>query len=142
MKFLIPAIFLVLLFFLSLNFLNKKENSTVNETENQTQLKIFTDKESYKQGEEIRVNVSFFSSQDLSNVEIKVSGIKSRYGDYISLNKIVDLKKGENIFEFSSRAPYCSTCTGVSPGEHELNAYVIYNSTTLASTSKNIIIES
>ncbi len=89
----------------------------------------------------MRISISFLSPQDFSNAEIKVSGIESRYSDYISINKIVNLKKGENSFEFSYIAPYCSVCTGISPGKHELKAYVIYKNTTLAS-SKTIIIES
>jgi hypothetical protein len=116
-------------------------NQTVNKKQAENELKIFTDKESYKQGEEIRINVSFFSSQELENVQIKVSGIKGRYGDYISLEKTLNLKKGENLIEFLSRAPYCSSCTGISPGVHEVTAKIIFNNTVLAYASKSIIIE-
>ena len=140
MKILASIALLLLLIFFSVYFLNK--NPSNQEVGEENKLEIFTDKESYKQGEEIKINVSFFSSQDLLNVEIKVSGIKTRYGDYLSLDKIANLKKGENIIEFSSRAPYCSACTGVSPGEHEITSKVIYNDTVLASASKTIRIES
>jgi hypothetical protein len=137
-------VLLVAFLFFSIYFLNRNEfffNQTINEKQADNELKIFTDKESYKQGEEIRINVSFFSSQELEGVQVKVSGIKGRYGDYISLEKTLNLKKGENVIEFLSRAPYCSSCTGVSPGNHEITAKIIFNDTVLASVSKSITIE-
>ncbi|MFH8109033.1 MAG: hypothetical protein QXO95_00600 [Candidatus Aenigmatarchaeota archaeon] len=133
----------ILLFFVSLfllvYFLKPEENLT---EKFENKLEIFTDKEAYTQGEEIKVNVSFFSSKDLEDVEIKVFGIKGRYGDYISSNKVVNLRKGENLFDFYFRAPYCSACTGIAPGEHEINVQLVYNNTLLASVSKKIRIES
>ena len=118
---------------------NKTLIKEVEESENRVE--IFTNKESYRQGEEIYIKISFFSKADLEKSEIKVSGIKARYGNYISLSKVVDIKKGENIIEFSSRAPYCSSCTGVNPGLHEIEAQIFYNNTLIASASKNITIE-
>ncbi len=144
MKIWVPVVLLITLLFFSIYFLNKNEilfNQTTNEEKAENELKIFTDKEIYKQGEEIRINVSFFSPQELESVQIKVSGIKARYGDYISLEKTLNLKKGENVIEFLSRVPYCSSCTGVSPGEHEIKVEIIFNDTVLASASKNITIE-
>lgn len=139
MKILLIVFLLFVSSFLLAYFLRPEENLT---KQFENKLEIFTDKETYTQGEEIRVNVSFFSSQELENVEVKIFGIKGRYGNYISSSKSVDLKKGENLFDFYFRAPYCSTCTGVSPGEHKISAQLIYNDTILASTSTKIKIES
>ncbi|MEM5790603.1 MAG: hypothetical protein QXP77_00955 [Candidatus Aenigmatarchaeota archaeon] len=144
MKFLLK-IALTFTFLLILGFFIKSSKNEVGmefEGEIENQIEIFINKESYREGEEIYINVSFFSSGNLKNAEVKLEGIKSRFGNYLSLSKTIDLKKGKNVIEFYYRAPYCNVCTGVNPGEHEITAQVIYNNATLASASKNIIIGS
>jgi len=53
---------------LFLYFFNLNENEV---KEQKNELKILTDKESYKEGEEIRMSVLFSCSQEFENVKVK-----------------------------------------------------------------------
>jgi len=111
-------------------------------TSKEVKVNLTTNKESYKQGERIFLNVSVFSQGQLENVTIVVSGIETRFGrNYINLEENTDLNQGENLIKFSFTMPYCSTCSGVSAGKHEILVKVIYGNETIGSSSKIIEIK-
>jgi len=113
-----------------------------NNTSKEVKVNLTTNKESYKQGEKVFLNVSVFSQGQLENVTIVVSGIETRFGrNYIALEKNVNLNQGENLIKFSFNMPYCSACSGVSTGKHEISVKVIYENETIGSNSKTIEIK-
>jgi len=99
-----------------------------------------TDKDRYLEGDSIEMVLVVYSPTDVK-AYVNVSGIKSRYGYYISVGKNVSLKAGENTLIFSSHAPYCSSCTGIDPGKHIIAVSVIQEDKVVASAAKEINIE-
>lgn len=115
-------------------------NQNISLEENQSELKIVsftTDKDSYLEGDSIEMVLVVYSPSN-KEAYVNVSGIKSRYGYYISIGRNVNLTAGENALRFSSRAPYCSSCTGVDPGKHTIIASIIQNDKIVAIASKDI----
>jgi hypothetical protein len=118
-------------------------NQNISLEENQSESKIVsftTDKDSYLEGDSIEMVLVVYSPSN-KEAYVNVSGIKSRYGYYISIGRNVNLTTGENALRFSSRVPYCSSCTGVDPGKHTIIASIIQNDKTVATASKDIKIE-
>lgn len=100
---------------------------------------IWLDKEEYKGGEPISIKILVYSSDDLKDAEVSLTGLTSKYNrNYIDMKKRIDLKSGLNIVEFSSKLPYCSACAGIPPGSYELEAGVSLKNVTLASSSTTL----
>lgn len=133
--FFLGLVILILLVFL----VQKQEEAVLKNTSREIQVSLSIDEESYQQGEKVSLNVSVFSQGQLENVSIVLSGIQTRFGrDYINLEKTINLKPGENLVEFSFNMPYCSSCSGVSPGKHEILVKVVYGNETIGLANKTI----
>jgi len=101
-----------------------------------------TNKESYKEREEMKIRLLIYSNTEITNVEVKVEGIKNiRNSNYLSLRKILNLSAGENEVNFSAWMPSCNACTGIPLGVHQLNASVWHEGKVLSYATKNIWIE-
>ncbi len=100
-------------------------------------ISLSTDKELYHSGEKIHLNCDFLSDQPIENADLKFYGI---YSTKYRLNKkmIINISEGENSFSLEYHAPSCYGCTGIKPGTYKVNADIIYNSKTIANSSKNI----
>ncbi len=86
---------------------------------------LSTDKDVYHLGENMEIALSVYSPENVSNVLIKVSGLKGRHGiDLISFSREANLTSGENKMSFSSRIPSCGCA--VSYGNYFINASVAY----------------
>ena len=118
-------------------------NQSISPEENRSGSKIVsftTDKDSYLEGDAIEMVLVVYSPSD-KEAYANVSGIKSRYGYYISIGRNVNLTAGENTLRFSSRAPYCSSCTGIDPGKHTIIASIIQDDKVVVTATKDINIE-
>jgi len=111
------------------------------ENKGEMSVSLSTDKDSYKEGDPIEVSVFVYSTTS-AEVVVNVSGITSRFGhNYISLEKNASLKPGRNEINFSSRAPYCSSCAGIYPGTYSIAVSILKESEIIATATKNISIE-
>ncbi|UCD07302.1 MAG: hypothetical protein JSW41_05785 [Candidatus Aenigmatarchaeota archaeon] len=102
-------------------------------------MSILTDTETYHSGEFMEARVSTACDKDLDSVIVKIYGIKDRFGKYnINEEKIVQINSPGNETVFLVRMPRCYGCAGISPGEYEVTAELIYNNIVVGNTSKTI----
>ncbi len=94
-----------------------------------------TDKDVYSAKEEMAVFLSIYSPEYISNVSIKVSGVKSTKGVYyVSYSSKQNLTAGENNITFTKKLPSCSKCAGISQGTYVIDASVTYDDEVVAAT--------
>jgi hypothetical protein len=79
-----------------------------------------------------RENISFFikieSTENINGIVIDIKGVKSSNHYYIRNSEVVNLKKGKNKFEFSTKTPSCTSgCFGVNPGTYKINIELLLN---------------
>ena len=79
---------------------------------------LSTDKDIYHLGENMEIVLSVYSPENVSNVLIKVSGLRGRHGsNLVSFSRDANLSAGENKVVFSYRIPSCGCA--VSYGKRE-----------------------
>ncbi|HUV80710.1 MAG TPA: rhodanese-like domain-containing protein [Candidatus Bathyarchaeia archaeon] len=94
-----------------------------------------TDKDVYSAKEEMTVYLSVYSPENISNVLIKVSGVKSKKGVYyVSYLSDHNLTAGENNVSFNKTLPSCSSCAGISQGTYVIDATVTYDDEVVTAT--------
>lgn len=88
---------------------------------------LSTDKDVYHEKEEMDIFLSVYAPEDISDVEIVISGVKSKRGVYfVSLSNKTDLKAGDNEMAFTKKLPSCSRCAGVGLGTYAINASIVH----------------
>jgi len=94
-----------------------------------------TDKDVYTAREEMAVFLSVYSPENISDVFIKVSGVKSTKGVYyVSYSSEQNLTAGENNITFTKKLPSCSRCAGIDQGTYFINASVTYDDEVVTAT--------
>ena len=89
---------------------------------------LSTDKDIYHSNENVEIVLAVYSPDDISDVLIKISGVKSRKGVYfVSLSNNTNLIAGENKITFTQKLPACSGCVGISTGTYFINVSVAYD---------------
>lgn len=102
-----------------------------------------TDKDVYSARENMSVFLSVYSLEDVSNVRIEVSGVKSTKGVYyISFSNETNLIAGLNNVTFNRTLPSCSKCAGIAEGTYIINASVTYGGEEVATAAHSIAITS
>ena len=88
---------------------------------------LSTDKDVYQEKEEMDIFLSVYAPEDITDVVIGISGVKSKKGVYsVSLSEKRDLKAGENEMTFTKKLPSCSRCVGIGLGTYAINASVVH----------------
>ncbi|PXF51710.1 MAG: hypothetical protein C4B55_04975 [Candidatus Methanophagaceae archaeon] len=100
---------------------------TVAGTDNAVKIVAFTtDKEVYCARETVKVVLTVYSSENVSDALIEVAGVRSKRGvNYISYSNKTNLTAGENTVTFSRTLPSCSKCAGIYEGTYFINASVV-----------------
>ncbi len=94
-----------------------------------------TDKDVYTEKEEMTIFLSVYSPEDISDVSIKVSGVKSKKGVYyVSYSSEQNLTAGDNNVSFNKTLPSCSSCAGISQGTYVIDASVTYDDEVVTAT--------
>jgi len=87
---------------------------------------LSTDKDIYHLSENMEIVLSVYSPENVSNVLIKVSGLRGRHGsNLVSFSRDANLSAGENKVVFSYRIPSCGCA--VSYGSHFINASIVHD---------------
>jgi PGF-CTERM protein len=90
-------------------------------------IELSTDKDLYSAREEVDIFLSIFTPENLSTVEVKVTGVKSSKGVYyVTYSSKTELQAGENNITFTKTLPSCSKCAGISQGTYFIDASVTY----------------
>jgi PGF-CTERM protein len=88
-------------------------------------IELSTDKDLYSAREEVDIFLSIFTPENLSTVEVKVTGVKSSKGVYyVTYSSKTELQAGENNITFTKTLPSCSKCAGISQGTYFIDASV------------------
>lgn len=86
---------------------------------------LSTNKDIYSAREEMAILLSIYTPDNLSTVEVKVTGVKSSKGVYyVSYSSRTELNAGVNNITFTKTLPSCSKCAGISQGTYFLDASV------------------
>ena len=94
-----------------------------------------TDKDIYSAKEEMKVFLSVYSPENISNALIKVSGVKSSKGvTYVTYSNALNLTAGETSVTFTKKLPSCSRCAGISQGTYKIDASVTYGDEVVTAT--------
>jgi hypothetical protein len=102
-------------------------------------MSMLTDTETYHSGEYMEVRVSAACSEDLGSAIIKVYGIKDGAGRYrVNQEKIVEMSPPGNETVFLFEMPVCYGCAGISPGEYEIMAELLYSGEVIGNASKTV----
>ena len=89
---------------------------------------LSTDKDVYQEKEEMDIFLSVYAPEEISDVVIGISGVKSKKGVYfVSLSNKTDLKAGDNEMTFTKKLPSCSRCAGIDLGTYTLNASIVHD---------------
>lgn len=96
---------------------------------------LSTDKDIYHSNEEMGIVLSVYSPENISDVLIKVSGVKSKKGVYyVSYSSKQNLIAGENNIAFNKTLPSCPKCAGISQGTYVIDASVTYDDEVVTAT--------
>ena len=94
-----------------------------------------TDKDIYSAKEEMTVFLSVYSSENISNALIEVSGVKSSKGvTYVTYSNALNLTAGDTTIQFTKKLPSCSRCAGISEGTYEISASVTHGDEVVRAT--------
>jgi PGF-CTERM protein len=94
-----------------------------------------TDKDVYQAKEDMTIFLSVYSPENISNVLIRVLGVKSNKGiDYVNFVGETDLIAGENKMTFTKTLPSCSRCAGIEQGTYVINISVAYDEEVVEAT--------
>ena len=89
---------------------------------------LSTDKDVYQEKEEMDIFLSVYAPEEISDVVIGISGVKSKKGVYfVSLSNKTDLKAGDNEMTFTKKLPSCSRCAGIGLGTYALKASIVHD---------------
>lgn len=109
---------------------NKYSDSSYQKEKIITSISAATDKNLYHSGEQIKLNLSVESEDNIESANLYIYGIKDRYNEYsIFETKNINLKEDNNNFEYSLELPYCNSCSGVEEGEHTIYIKIIDDQT-------------
>jgi len=101
-------------------------------------INISTDKELYKSKEIANITVTMESSYELNNATLKLYGIHARGKYYLNTANVVNLTSGINVKNIMYNLPSCTGCAGISPGAYAIYAEIMYNSSVISNSTKNI----
>ncbi len=92
------------------------------------------DKSLYYSNERITLAITLMSNQDLSGIVVRASGIESRWGDrYVDLTKTIQVTKNQPTnFNFIAMLPACSSCSGIVPGDYNIDVTAMHEEKILA----------
>ncbi len=113
---------------------NGPVNAAVEEHDLQI-VELSTGKDLYSAREEMDILLSIYAPENLSTVEIKITGVRSKKGIYyVSYSVKKELQTGVNNFSFTKKLPSCSACAGISQGTYFLDASVTAGDEVLTAT--------
>lgn len=117
----------------------KEENTVVNkkysepsyqEEQISTSISAAIDKNLYRSGEKIKLNLAVESEKNMDDANLYIYGIKDSHNEYSTYeNKKINLKEGNNNFEYSIELPYCNSCSGVKEGDYPIYIKIINDQT-------------
>jgi rhodanese-related sulfurtransferase len=88
-------------------------------------LSFSTDKDVYRSNEEMTIHLSVYSPEEMNNVLIKVSGVKSTKGIYhVAFSNETNFNAGENKLTLTKQLPSCFGCNRIQPGTHFITASI------------------
>jgi len=109
---------------------NKYSDPSYQKEQISTSISAAIDKNLYHSGEQIKLNLSVESEENADNADLYIYGIKDSHDEYsIYENKKINLKKGNNNFEYSLELPYCNSCSGVKEGDYPIYIKIIKDQT-------------
>lgn len=116
---------------------NDNINSSAREEEFVFSLEAKTDKKIYYSGEQIRLEITLLSSQNLENITVSAQGIVSQYGHiYFDKSQNINLVKNQpQKISFISVLPVCSSCSGVNPGDYAIEITAVSGRESLKTSS-------
>lgn len=101
---------------------------------------LSTDKDVYHEQEEMDIFLSVYAPEDLNDLVIGISGVKSKKGVYfVSLSNKTDLKEGENEMTFTKKLPSCSRCAGIGLGTYAINASIVHGDEVVNATHSIVL---
>jgi PGF-CTERM protein len=99
-----------------------------------------TDKDVYHEKEKMDIFLAVYAPEDISDVVIGISGVKSKKGVYfVSLSEKTDLKAGDNEMTFTKELPSCSRCAGIGLGTYAINASIIHGDEVVNATHSIVL---
>ena len=82
-------------------------------------LSFSTDKDVYSSNEEMILFLSVYSPEEMNDVLLKVTGVKSTKGIYhVAFSNETNLTAGENKLSWTQQLPSCFGCNRIQPGTH------------------------
>gem|GEM_PF-3009325 len=88
-------------------------------------MSLSTDKDAYGEGDNVMLTINVSAPEAINNATIKFFGIKNKIGGWtVKRTEIMTLAQGPNSIETKTNMPYCSKCSGVTPGNHSIWAAV------------------
>jgi len=98
-----------------------------------------TDKVVYGPGEEMRVTVSVNARREIQAAYIWIYGLENAWNArYLNRKYPATLKEGENEFNSTFILPDCSSCSGISYGEHSFDVIVLADGIVLKTATTRI----
>lgn len=89
-------------------------------------LTISSNKNIYKEGDNLELSIELSSNRDIDPLNIKAKGISNEWDHYyFDKTKQVSVEKNDpETINISSTIPSCSSCTGIKPGSHHIEVSV------------------
>ncbi|MBD3359619.1 MAG: hypothetical protein GF365_02840 [Candidatus Buchananbacteria bacterium] len=89
-------------------------------------IQLKTDQEIYHSREKISLTVEILSDQNLNDVIITAQGITNSVNrSYFNQSKIINLQKNSRQqIKFSQILPNCNSCSGLRPGNYNINVSI------------------
>ena len=94
-------------------------------------VEVFTDKERYTSGEEVKIQVIAYSNRPL-NATLRLEGIQGK----IKVEKKIKLDSGINQFSFSFKLPKCNVCGGIKPGTKKIKCEILWDNSSVQAFSE------
>ena len=102
-----------------------EQNPSITEedpSEKNITLQASTNKNAYQEEDDLHLSVEISSDQDIEDLKIEAVGIVNDFGyDFFDKTRNTDLEKNKTkTIDIHSTLPECSSCTGITPGEHSI----------------------
>ena len=103
---------------------------------------VTTDSDVYHSKGIMTITISISSSGELDNMTIGLEGIRNRDGDTLLSHQIpVNLSWGPNTYFYEYELPRCSSCSGLNPGDYDINVVISRNGDVMDKTNLSVRIE-
>lgn len=100
---------------------------------------LTTGEDNYSSYEQLDLNMSVKSSEELDNLQIHVWGIQNRGGDnWVDDVRYENIGSGEKDFTMHFRMPRCNACAGFSEGAYYINGELLLNGSVLDAENTSI----